>query len=55
MRDLTTGTYQFELHVKDNGGLSAKDTMQLIVDAVTKANHPPVANAGPDQTINYSQ
>ena len=51
VKNLATGIYQFELNVKDNGGLSAKDTMQLIVDAVTTANHPPVANAGPDQTI----
>jgi N-acetylneuraminic acid mutarotase len=30
---LVTGTYQFELTVTDNGGLSAKDTMQILVNA----------------------
>lgn len=51
VKSLTTGTYQFELKVTDNGGLSSKDTIQIIVDAVTTTNHPPVANAGHDQTI----
>jgi hypothetical protein len=41
----------FELKVTDNGGLSAKDTMQVIVDAVVTPNHPPIANAGVDKTI----
>src|SRR5215212_6382467 len=48
---LVVGIYQFELKVTDNGGLSAKDTMQVIVNAVVTTNHPPVANAGADQTI----
>jgi len=51
VKDLTAGTYQFELKVTDSGGLSSKDTIQIIVDAVVITNHPPVANAGPDQTI----
>ena len=48
---LVTGTYQFELMVTDNGSLSAKDTIQVIVDAVVTTNHPPVAKTGDDQTI----
>jgi N-acetylneuraminic acid mutarotase len=51
LKTLVAGTYQFELKVIDNGGLSAKDTMQVIVDAVVTPNHPPIANAGADQTI----
>lgn len=43
---LVTGTYQFELKVKDNGALYANDTIQIIVIDPT-----PVANAGPDQAI----
>jgi hypothetical protein len=48
---LVTGTYQFELKVTDNGGLSAKDTLQIIVNDPSQPNRPPVANAGADQTI----
>jgi len=48
---LALGTYQFELKVTDNGGLSAKDTMQLIVKNPFQPNRPPIANAGTDQTI----
>jgi hypothetical protein len=50
-KGLVTGTYQFELRVTDNGGLSAKDTMRVIVDSVITTNHPPIADAGPDQII----
>jgi hypothetical protein len=46
-----TGTYQFELKVKDNGGLFTKDTVQVIVNDPTQPNRSPIANAGPDQTI----
>src|SRR6185503_20249396 len=49
--NLAPGIYQFELKVTDNGGLTAKDTIQVTVDAVVTNNHPPVANAGADQTI----
>ena len=45
------GTYRFELKVTDNGGLSAKDTVQVIVNDSASTNRPPVANAGADQTI----
>jgi N-acetylneuraminic acid mutarotase len=50
VKNLTAGVYKFELKVKDNGGLSAKDTVQIIVDDPA-VNQPPVANAGSDQTI----
>jgi hypothetical protein len=49
VKNLGIGTYQFELTVKDNGGLSAKDTIRV---TVLGTNHPPVANAGQDQVIN---
>ncbi len=51
LKTLVVGTYQFELKVTDNGGLSAKDTMSIIVDSIFTANHPPIANAGADQII----
>ncbi|MEO6329340.1 MAG: PKD domain-containing protein [Ginsengibacter sp.] len=51
VKALVAGVYQFELTVKDNGGLSANDTVQIFVDAILTINHPPVANAGADQTI----
>lgn len=35
----------------DNAGLSAKDTVQVIVNDPSQSNRPPVANAGSDQTI----
>jgi N-acetylneuraminic acid mutarotase/uncharacterized membrane protein len=50
-KSLAAGVYQFELKVTDNGGLSAKDTMRVIVNDPTQQNRPPVANAGPDQSI----
>lgn len=50
MKKLVIGVYKFELSVKDNGGLSAKDTVQIIVDGPA-INQPPIANAGPDQTL----
>ena len=48
---LIVGTYQFELKVTDNGGLSAKDTVQIIVKDAFPLNRPPIANAGNDTTI----
>jgi hypothetical protein len=51
VKTLTPGTYQFELKVTDNGGLFAKDTVQIIVNDPSTPNRPPVANAGDDQTI----
>jgi hypothetical protein len=51
LKNLSAGTYVFELMVTDNQGLSGRDTVMIIVDAVLMPNHPPIANAGPDQTI----
>ena len=51
VKTLIVGIYQFELKVTDNGGLTAKDTLRIIVDSVVTTNHPPIANAGADQTI----
>ncbi|MDQ6608980.1 MAG: PKD domain-containing protein [Bacteroidota bacterium] len=50
LRSLIVGVYNFELIVTDNGGLSAKDTVQITV-ADSPVNHPPIARAGADQTI----
>ena len=49
VKSLVAGSYLFELKVTDNGGLSARDTMQVLVYSTT--NHPPIANAGNDTTI----
>ena len=51
LRDLDTGVYRIELMVKDNGGLSEKDTVQIIVSDPSQRNQPPISNAGADQTI----
>ena len=51
VKTLVAGNYQFELKVTDNGGLSSKDTVQVIVNDPSIPNRPPVANAGGDQTI----
>ena len=49
--NLFAGTYQFELKVTDDGGLSVKDTVAVIVNDPVQPNRPPVADAGTDQTI----
>ena len=46
--NLVNGTYSFELTVTDNLGLTDKDTVNI---TVALPNNPPVANAGPNQTI----
>lgn len=46
---LLQGVYQFELEVTDNNGATAKDTVQITVNA--PPNMIPTANAGADQTI----
>jgi len=51
VKNLIAGIYTFELTVKDNGGLAAKDTIVINVINASFPNRPPVANAGPDQTI----
>jgi len=43
VKALVTGTYLFELKVTDNGGLSAKDTMQVFV--TTSCDNRPIINA----------
>ncbi len=51
VKALLMGIYKFELKVTDNGGLSAKDTVQITVNDPAQPNRPPVANTGADQTI----
>ena len=51
--NLVEGVYQVELKVTDAGGLFSKDTVQIIVNN-SAVNQPPVANAGPDQTLTLS-
>jgi hypothetical protein len=51
VNNLVFGIYQFELEVKDNVGLSAKDTIMITVDNSNQSNRPPVADAGADQII----
>ena len=46
---LVQGVYQFQLTVTDNNGATGSDVMLVIVNAAP--NQPPVANAGPDQSI----
>ncbi len=49
---LAVGTYQFSLIVTDNaGGASAADALTITINPAPVENNPPVANAGPDQTI----
>lgn len=55
---LTMGVYQFELTVTDNGGLSAKDTVQVLVDASLTTqceNNRPTINAQLIPVGNLSQ
>lgn len=49
IKNLLQGVYSFELTVTDNNSATAKDTIQVTVNAA--ANIPPTANAGADQTI----
>jgi hypothetical protein len=51
VKGLITGVYQFELMVTDDKGASGKDTLMITVSNGSGSNQPPVANAGPDQTI----
>jgi hypothetical protein len=52
---LVEGVYVFKLTVKDNSGVTATDQVQVTVNAATPppppANQSPVANAGPDQSV----
>lgn len=49
LNGLVQGVYKYELLVTDNSGGTAKDTIQITVNAAI--NLPPVANAGADKTI----
>ena len=49
VNNLVQGVYQFQLTVTDNLGATGRDTVVVTVNAAP--NQPPVANAGPDQTI----
>lgn len=49
VRNLTAGTYQFQLSVTDNQGATATSTVTITVNAAP--NQAPVADAGDDQTI----
>jgi hypothetical protein len=53
VKDLKAGIYQYELKVTDDKGLSAKDTIEVMVDDPA-FNQPPVACAGSDQSITLS-
>jgi hypothetical protein len=46
------GNYEVMAAVEDAGGLMNSQTFTVIVDA---ANEPPVADAGPDQSVSVSQ
>jgi len=50
-KKLIAGTYRFMLRVTDNAGLSASDTINILVVPDTLNNRPPEANAGPDQSV----
>jgi PKD repeat protein len=49
---LSTGAHTITLTVTDNGGLTDTDTVTITISS--PANQPPVANAGPDQTVTDS-
>ena len=51
VKDLIEGVYEFELRVTDDDGMSSADKVKITVTAASWGNRPPVANAGPDQTI----
>jgi hypothetical protein len=51
VRGLVQGVYSFLLTVTDNSGLTASDEVKVTVNAAPAANLPPIAIAGPNQTI----
>ncbi|WP_207512471.1 PKD domain-containing protein [Longitalea luteola] len=52
LTNLVAGTYVFKLTVTDNKGVTAEDTVNVIVNnSTTVANKPPVASAGNDVAI----
>jgi hypothetical protein len=46
-----TETLVFQLRVTDNAGATASDSVNVTVNPVAGANQPPVADAGPNQTV----
>ncbi|HSU28874.1 MAG TPA: PKD domain-containing protein [Chitinophagaceae bacterium] len=50
VKNLITGNYEFELTVTDNDGLTDKDSVRVQVIDLSP-NRPPIANAGPNQTL----
>ncbi|HEU4609149.1 MAG TPA: PKD domain-containing protein, partial [Chitinophagaceae bacterium] len=52
VNNLMQGIYSFELTVRDAGGLTDKDTIQITVNA--SPNKPPIARAGSDQQVLYN-
>ncbi|XP_047589997.1 dyslexia-associated protein KIAA0319 homolog isoform X2 [Lutra lutra] len=53
LSNLIPGNYTFRLTVTDSDGATNSTTAALIVNSAV--DHPPVANAGPDQTITLPQ
>ena len=54
LTNLVQGVYKYQLTVTDNAGASAKDTVQVTVNAalaIAITNQLPVANAGADKTL----
>ena len=49
---MQAGIYQFRLTVTDDGGLSAKDTVQVLIEAAA-GNHAPIACAGVMQVVTF--
>jgi hypothetical protein len=47
----TAGAYVFQLKATDNHGLSSTAQVTVTVDSASPAHIPPVANAGPNQTV----
>jgi len=51
MVNFAVGTHTITLTVTDGAGLTDTDTVVVVVQAPAQQNQPPVANAGPDQTV----
>jgi hypothetical protein len=49
--NFVAGSYTFELTVTDNGGLTGRDTLRVVVADPSQPNRPPVANAGLDKNL----
>ena len=52
--NLAQGVYKFQLTVTDNAGASAKDTVQVTVNAAAPVNLAPKANAGADINTRFT-